>query len=185
VDGTMISIEPGQTLSQIATAFRIDSEAIRSVNDLPLGGKLPHRIFIPAVSTRSLAPRPGGSPSGAGRQVFHFVWPTQGIITTYFWQYHPGIDIANFTGTPELAAASGKVTWAGWGSYGIYVEIDHGNGFTTVYGHMSRVLVGQGQLVRQGQLIGLMGATGRATGPHLHFEIRYHGVAQNPLAYLG
>jgi murein DD-endopeptidase MepM/ murein hydrolase activator NlpD len=183
VDGTMISVERGQTLLQVAAAFRVDAEAIRSVNDLPLGGKLPSRLFIPAVSTRSIA-APASTAAAAGRELAHFAWPTQGIITQYFWRYHPGIDIANVTGTPEMAAARGRVTWAGWGSYGIYVEIDHGNGFTTVYGHMSKVLVTEGQWVTQGQLIGLMGATGRATGPHLHFELRYHGVPQNPLDYL-
>jgi murein DD-endopeptidase MepM/ murein hydrolase activator NlpD len=70
--------------------------------------------------------------------------------------------------------------FAGWGSYGIYVEIDHGNGFHTIYGHMSSVVVKTGQAVTQGQLIGLMGATGRASGPHLHFEIRYQGIPQDP-----
>jgi murein DD-endopeptidase MepM/ murein hydrolase activator NlpD len=87
-------------------------------------------------------------------------------------------------GTPEFAADAGKVVFAGWGSYGIYVEIDHGNGFHTIYGHMSAVLVATGQLVTQGQQIGLMGASGRATGPHLHFEIRFQGVPQNPIDLL-
>ena len=74
--------------------------------------------------------------------------------------------------------------FAGWGSYGIYVEIDHGNGFHTIYAHMSAVLVSAGQRVTQGERIGLMGATGWATGPHLHFEIRFHGVPQNPIDLL-
>ncbi|TMC63658.1 MAG: M23 family metallopeptidase [Chloroflexota bacterium] len=74
--------------------------------------------------------------------------------------------------------------FAGWGSYGIYVEIDHGNGFHSIYGHMSAVLVKTGDNVTQGQLLGLMGATGRATGVHLHFEIRYQGVPQNPIDLL-
>jgi murein DD-endopeptidase MepM/ murein hydrolase activator NlpD len=94
------------------------------------------------------------------------------------------LDIANDTGTPEVAADGGKVVWAGWGDYGIYVEIDHGNGFHTIYAHMSKVLVNKDQMVAKGQLLGLMGATGRATGPHLHFEIRYQGVPQNPLDLL-
>lgn len=113
-----------------------------------------------------------------------FTWPAQGIITTYFWQYHPGIDIANVEGTPELAADAGTVVFAGWGSYGLYVEIDHGNGFHTVYGHMSALLTRTGETVSPGEKIGLMGSTGRSTGPHLHFEIRYQGVPQNPLDFL-
>ena len=128
---------------------------------------------------------PVAAPASAGRErMVRFIWPTHGVITQPFWQFHPGIDIANVIGTPEIAADAGKVIWAGWGDYGIYVEIDHGNGFVTIYAHMSQVLVSDGQLVRQGQLLGLMGETGRATGPHLHFEIRYNGVPQNPLDLL-
>ena len=125
-----------------------------------------------------------GKPTESLHHLARFVWPARGTITTYFWQYHPGIDIANIEGTMEVAADAGQVVFAGWGSYGIYVEIDHGNGFHTVYGHMSRVLVSTGDLVSPGQEIGLMGSTGRSTGPHLHFEIRYQGVPQNPLDFL-
>jgi murein DD-endopeptidase MepM/ murein hydrolase activator NlpD len=187
VDGTLVPIDPNQSLTLLAQTFRVDPEALRRVNDLGPGSKLPNSLFIPAVSTAAILPAPAASPAdpSAGRaRVIRFGWPTQGVITQYFWRYHPGIDIANAVGTPELAADAGKVIWAGWGDYGIYVEIDHGNGFQTVYAHMSRALVRTGQTVAKGQLIGLMGATGRATGPHLHFEIRYLGVPQNPLDLL-
>jgi murein DD-endopeptidase MepM/ murein hydrolase activator NlpD len=113
-----------------------------------------------------------------------FSWPAQGVITTYFFDYHPGIDIANVEGSVELAADAGTVVVAGWGSYGLYVEIDHGNGFHTIYGHMASVTVAAGQPVSPGQRIGSMGSTGHSTGPHLHFEIRYQGAPQNPLDFL-
>ena len=129
-------------------------------------------------------PATAADPGGSRQQVVRFVWPTHGVITQYFWQYHPGIDIAADVGTQEFATDGGQVVFAGWGSYGIYVEIDHGNGFHSIYGHMSAVLVKTGEAVTQGQLIGLMGATGRATGPHLHFEIRFQGVPQNPIDLL-
>lgn len=129
-------------------------------------------------------PATASDPGGSRQHVIRFVWPTHGVITQSFWQYHPGIDIANTVGTQEVATAAGQVVFAGWGSYGIYVEIDHGDGFHSIYGHMSAVLVKTGATVTQGQLIGLMGATGRASGPHLHFEIRYLGVAQNPIDLL-
>jgi len=129
-------------------------------------------------------PATASDPGGSRERVMRFVWPTQGIITQYFWQYHPGIDIAAGVSTQEFASAAGQVVFAGWGSYGIYVEIDHGNGFHSIYGHMSAVLVKTGDTVSQGQLIGLMGATGRATGTHLHFEIRYQGIPQNPIDLL-
>ena len=129
-------------------------------------------------------PANAADPGGSRQQVFRFVWPTHGVITQPFWQFHPGIDIAAEVGTQEVATAAGRVLFAGWGSYGIYVEIDHGNGFHSIYGHMSAVLVKTGDNVTQGQLLGLMGATGRATGVHLHFEIRYQGVPQNPIDLL-
>jgi murein DD-endopeptidase MepM/ murein hydrolase activator NlpD len=131
-----------------------------------------------------MQPADASDPGGSREHVIRFVWPTHGLITQYFWQYHPGIDIAAEVGTREFATAGGQVVFAGWGSYGIYVEIDHGNGFHSIYGHMSAVLVKTGESVTQGQLIGLMGATGRATGTHLHFEIRYQGVPQNPIELL-
>jgi murein DD-endopeptidase MepM/ murein hydrolase activator NlpD len=131
-----------------------------------------------------MLPASASDPGGSRQHVIRFVWPTHGVITQSFWQYHPGIDIANDVGTQEVATAGGQVVFAGWGSYGIYVEIDHGDGFHSIYGHMSAVLVRTGDTVTQGQLIGLMGVTGRASGPHLHFEIRYQGVPQNPIDLL-
>ena len=186
VDGTMIQVDPTETLGVLARHFRMDASTIRAVNDLRLDGQLPPELFIPAMSTDA-AINPGASPDlgGVRQRVIRFGWPTKGIITQYFWQFHPGIDIGNDIGTPEVAADAGKVVFAGWGSYGIYVEIDHGNGFHTIYAHMSRTVVSAGQGVSKGQLIGLMGMTGRATGPHLHFEIRYNGNPQNPCGYLG
>ena len=143
----------------------------------------PHAL--PAVPTDDLAPPAAPAELVAIREhLVRFVWPTSGIITQTFYEYHPGIDIANDVGTPEVVAGAGQVVFAGWGSYGIYVEIDHGNGFHTIYGHMSAVLVKTGQVVTRGQEIGLMGATGRASGPHLHFEIRFQGAPQNPIDLL-
>ena len=186
VDGTLVPVDPNQRLELLAQTFRVNPDALRRVNGLSSDGKLPSQLFIPAMKTDAIAPVPAGSsnPSTGRERVVRFIWPTQGTLTQYFWQYHPGLDIANDVGTPELAADGGKVTWAGWGDYGIYVQIDHGNGFQTVYAHMSKVLVSVGQVVARGQRLGLMGATGRATGPHLHFEIRYQGNPQNPLDLL-
>lgn len=190
VDGTLIPVDPNQSLELLATTFRVDPDVLRRLNGIGPDGKLPSELFIPAVSTDAIAPpatpalAPVADPSSGRERVVRFTWPTHGVLTQYFWQYHPGIDIANDVGTPEVAADGGKVIWAGWGDYGIYVQIDHGNGFQTVYAHMSRVLVSVGEMVGKGQPIGLMGATGRATGPHLHFEIRYQGIPQNPLDLL-
>ncbi|MBQ9926293.1 MAG: M23 family metallopeptidase, partial [Clostridia bacterium] len=84
------------------------------------------------------------------------------------------------------ASDGGRVTYAGWkGNYGYCVFIDHGNGYTTVYAHCSKLLVKVGQSVAKGETIAKVGSTGRSTGPHLHFEIRVNGKHQNPLNYIG
>ncbi|HEX8841767.1 MAG TPA: M23 family metallopeptidase [Sphingomicrobium sp.] len=99
---------------------------------------------------------------------------------------HPGIDLAGAYGTPIYATADGTVVRAGWnsGGYGNLVEIDHGRGITTRYGHMSAVLVHAGDHVTRGQQIGRMGSTGRSTGNHLHYEVRIDGRAVNPIPFM-
>jgi murein DD-endopeptidase MepM/ murein hydrolase activator NlpD len=98
---------------------------------------------------------------------------------------HTGVDMTASTGTPVKAGAPGVVAWAGpRGGYGNAVIVDHGNQFATVYAHASAVKVSVGQTVRTGQTVALAGATGMATGPHLHFEVRILGVPVNPVAYM-
>jgi len=98
---------------------------------------------------------------------------------------HEGVDFVVPKGTPIYASAGGVVAYAALHpQYGNLVEIDHGNGVITRYAHNSKLLVQVGQVVRRGQKISLSGATGRATGPHMHFEVRYKGVAQNPVRFL-
>ena len=99
--------------------------------------------------------------------------------------FHEGVDFAAETGTPINSAASGKVIYADvHPAYGKCVEIDHGNGLVTRYAHGSELLVKEGDLVVRGQRIARVGSTGRSTGPHLHFEVRLNGVAQNPGRFL-
>ncbi len=99
--------------------------------------------------------------------------------------WHSGIDIANSTGTTVRAAAYGKVTFAGTSSgYGYNIVIDHGNGYKTRYAHLSKMLVSVGDVVEKGEKIGLMGMTGRATGPHLHFEVIYKGDTLDPRKFV-
>jgi murein DD-endopeptidase MepM/ murein hydrolase activator NlpD len=99
--------------------------------------------------------------------------------------FHPGLDLVARTGTPILAAAGGRVVFAGEKSgYGNAVEIDHGNGLMTRYGHASKIVVQVGDLVLPRQFIAEVGSTGRSTGPHLHFEVLVNGAPVNPAAYL-
>lgn len=98
---------------------------------------------------------------------------------------HEGVDMAGSTSDPIYAAADGKVVVSGWdGGYGKCIMISHGNGFKTVYGHMSKILVQEGAWVKKGQKIGLVGSTGVSTSAHLHFEVRLNDVPTDPLQYI-
>ncbi len=132
---------------------------------------------------------PQGSATGT------LMWPTSaGRISSYYgyrylfneYKLHGGLDIAISTGTPLYAADGGTVEIAGdlGNTYGTYVVINHGNGMKTLYAHMSKLSVKKGDLVNKGDLIGKSGATGRVTGPHLHFEVRIDGSRVNPSKYL-
>lgn len=133
----------------------------------------------------------GGAPSGVA-SVTPSIWPAAGSVSSPYglrWggsDFHPGIDIANDMGTPIRATADGVVSVAGWnsGGYGNMVDIDHGNGVMTRYGHASYVVVTPGQHVRRGQVIAYMGSTGYSTGPHVHYEVRINGQAVDPSSYL-
>ena len=101
-------------------------------------------------------------------------------------RFHKGIDLGTPTGTPIRAARDGRVVSAGWGQgYGNRIIIDHGNGYETLYAHLDRLVVKVGDRVTKEAVIGLSGSTGYVTGPHLHFEIRFNQVAQNPMNYFG
>ncbi len=122
--------------------------------------------------------------------------PAQGVVSSLFGsridpidgqkKFHHGVDIAAPTGTPIKAAAAGRVTFAGERpGYGNLIELDHGNGLVTRYGHNATNLVAVGQEILVGQAIALVGATGRATGSHVHFEVRQDGKPVNPATMLG
>lgn len=123
------------------------------------------------------------------------IWPTSGQVTSRFgyrsspWggggEFHPGIDIANDFGTPIVAAADGKIIYSDWFSgYGKMVQIDHGHGIVTLYGHCQQLLVQAGETVKKGQLISYMGSTGLSTGSHLHYEVRVNDKAVDPASFL-
>ncbi len=137
----------------------------------------------PATVSVGTKPRPKGVGTGT------FKMPTSGRLSSPFgmrWgRMHNGIDLAASVGTPIYAADEGTVIKSEYkGSYGNVVVIDHKNGYTTYYAHNSQNLVSVGDTIKKGDLIAKMGATGRATGSHLHFEIRYNDVPQNPMNYL-
>ena len=124
------------------------------------------------------------------------IWPVPGRINSAFGRridpfhgggsFHPGIDLDAESGTPVVATADGVVIDAGWmGGYGKRVAISHGkNGLSTVYAHLTEIFATPGQVVRRGEVVGRAGRTGRSTGTHLHYEVRYHGTQVNPYKYL-
>jgi murein DD-endopeptidase MepM/ murein hydrolase activator NlpD len=137
--------------------------------------------WINAANAERPAPSVGG-----------LIMPANGPVTSYFGnRYHPilhftrfhaGLDIGASWGSPIVAAADGQVVGAGWaGGYGREVQIAHGGGIVSLYGHMSEIVAQPGSFVRAGQVIGYVGSSGLSTGPHLHFEVREGGTPVNPL----
>jgi murein DD-endopeptidase MepM/ murein hydrolase activator NlpD len=123
------------------------------------------------------------------------IWPVRGFISSGFgWrinpisggkEFHEGIDIATQSGNHIVAPSNGIVSFAGRDDgYGLMVIIDHGYGITTLYGHMSKIEVKAGEIVKRGQVIGLVGDTGFSTGPHLHYQVMINGIPVNPMRYL-
>lgn len=123
-----------------------------------------------------------------------FRWPLRGRVSSGYGRrdisvggntFHGGVDLAAATGTAVGAAGAGVVSRAGWaGAYGYVVYIDHPGGAQTRYGHLSQILTNVGAVLEQGDTLGLVGSTGASTGPHLHFELRFHGRTVDPLGYL-
>ncbi len=192
MDGAYHEVKAGDTLQSIAERYRVDVSTIveSEYNDLeePYQVQAGQRLVVPG-GTRPLVPRyvqatappPTDAPRGSGS----FMWPTSGYLTQGFWLGHQAIDIGGPTGTPIHAADTGYVSATGWmGGYGNYIIVNHGNGFETLYAHLSEIRVIAGQGVQRGHLIGLMGSSGRSTGPHLHLEIRQGGIKRNPLGFL-
>jgi len=200
VTGMIHKVKRGETIFSIAKKYDVTAQQIinwpfNSYADdetfelaagqvliVPDGVKPAEVLWDPKRYVAQTTPN-AGAVSATGQ----FIWPAGGTISQRYVWYHRGIDIANKSGPLILAADSGKVTMVGWpdaGGYGNRVMIDHGNGFQTLYAHLSGISVTAGQTVNRGDVIGRMGSTGRSTGTHLHFEIRTGGSIVNPLEYL-
>jgi murein DD-endopeptidase MepM/ murein hydrolase activator NlpD len=213
VSGLVIEVKPGQTLEGLAKEHKVTTAKIIKTNGLEdeqlvvgqvlvLPGAKGEPIPTPKPTKKpttksNSSTKSGGSSGGSARPPKtysggNFAWPAPGgRISQYYHYGHYGLDIDGSTGDRIVAAAGGTVTFAGWKSNGggYQVWIAHGSGLYTTYNHMSGVSVGRGQRVSKGQKIGRMGATGYASGSHLHFEvwrgpIWNGGRRVNPLAYL-
>jgi murein DD-endopeptidase MepM/ murein hydrolase activator NlpD len=202
VTGVVHKVRRGETIYSIAKKYDVEAQNIVNwpfntfTNDetfalavgqslIVPGGVKPEEVAEEALAARRLArlTPDAGTVSATGQ----FIWPAAGQISQYPVWYHMAVDISN-KGAPDiLAADAGRVVVAGYPDrygYGNRVMIDHGNGFQTLYAHLSQIYVKEGQTVARGAAIGKMGSTGRSTGVHLHFEVRKSGVLMNPLNYL-
>lgn len=201
VTGVRHTVKRGETIYSIAKSYQVDAQNIIDypfntfANDETFALSAGQELIIPdgikpkevvvdkaTLVTRTVAPIPGVVGEG------NFMWPTSGYISQRYSWYHQAVDIANASHPDILASQGGTVVTAGWnaGGYGNYVVINHGNGYQTLYAHMvtGSIVVKAGQVVTQGQKLGVMGSTGRSTGTHLHFEVIGPGGKLNPLTVL-
>ena len=170
-------------LDRRIAAFVAESDALGK-EAASLSALIRSRERPPRASRGGADGAASGPASAAG-----VIWPLRGPVTSEYgprWgRMHEGMDISASSGTPIRAAKGGEVIFVGQqGGYGNMTLIDHGGGFVTAYPHQSRFGTTEGASVAQGQVIGFVGCTGSCTGPHLHFETRINGAAQNPRRYL-
>ena len=213
VTGVVRVVHEGDTVDGLASVYRADSEDIinwpgnqldpdnpalieDSVIVVPGGERDFVQWTVPRIARAKRNPLPMSAGPGACTGGYQggavgsgsFIWPASNrYLSGYNYSgYHPAIDIAAGLGAPIYASDSGVVVFAGWSNwgYGYMVVVDHGNGWQTLYSHLSQWNVNCGQSVYQGNVLGLSGSTGNSTGPHLHFEINYQGTRVNPWNYL-
>ncbi len=206
IDGVFYKWKEGDTLESISNEFKVDQEAILNWTPNKVdrtnpefqpdtyvmvpGGQREFQVWVVPTIPRGPAgvnsSIPGACDTSAGGAygTGTFIWPTnnQFISGNDYWSGHLAIDIGAMLGDYVYASDSGVVVYAGGisGGYGNMVMIDHGNGYQTLYAHLSAIKVTCGASVYQGQVIGLAGSTGNSTGAHLHFEVRYLGGFLNP-----
>lgn len=199
VDGIRHKVLKGETVASIGKKYGLQDAQVQAIVDFPFNdfvnnetfdlavgqylmvpGGLKQKTSVPTATYASKLTPNAGAVSATGG----FVWPASGVISQGYSFYHKAIDIAGSGSI--LAADSGTVIASGWDSsgYGSRVVVDHNNGKKTLYAHMATLQVVVGQTVNKGDVLGVMGSTGRSTGRHLHFEIRQDNVLLNPLDFL-
>ncbi len=201
-DGVLHKVRPGENVYRISRRYGVSADeivranGIRDVRKLQIGTRLwiPYGRISAASRGRGatqVAMRPPGYRSMVKRETkLDFGWPVRGRLTSRFGRrhgrLHEGVDVSARSGTKIRAAEAGVVTHSGGGlgAYGRVVIVKHTGHYSTVYAHNRRNRVRRGDFVDRGQVIGEVGSTGNATGPHVHFEIRYKDQPLDPLGYL-
>ena len=178
--GALSTSIPAQDLSMNELTWQLDALSRHMENRYDYMGILENRLFDAKVKKKLM---PTVKPVDVEWNASSFGWRIDPITGQN--ALHEGVDFLVDTGTPVHAAADGMVVVAEFHpQYGYVVDIDHGNDFITRYAHNSKILVKAGSLVQRGAIIAESGSTGRSTGPHVHFEVRYKGIAQNPNRFL-
>lgn len=187
-NGLLYTVKTGDSLSRISQNYNVSLNNLLDWNRLESSVLIKgQRLFLPGavLSAKTID-------SVLGKL---FIYPTRGRLTSGFgWrnspftgvrELHRGVDLANNIGTLVVASRTGRVSKTGYDAvYGNFIIISHDDGFHTLYGHLSKILVSKGAYVKQGQKIGLMGTSGLTTGPHLHFGVFKNGQAVNPFIYI-
>lgn len=201
VSGVLVTVKSGDTLLALANKYDSNIDKIIETNRLNADEGLPTGLEIvlpdghpptappPVPSYASPVPNYPKPPNANVSNVANasLIWPTSGhVITQYYGWSHTGLDIDGDYDSPIYASHDGVVTTAGWnsGGYGLQIMIKSDDGVMTRYAHSSKIFVGVGNRVKKGQVIAMVGTTGRSTGTHLHFEIYINGQRVNPLAYV-
>jgi len=205
--GVYHRVKSGETLFSISRTYDVPVYRIKDANYLRSADVIHpgQRLFIPgadnpkAVKKTQKKKKPNDSNKNKRHasisgdipvNAVKFIWPVQGVMTSGFGPrsggFHSGIDISAPTGKPVIASAPGRVIYSSnkQRGYGNLVIIEHNSDFFTVYAHLHKRLAKEGQRIKKGEVIGQVGSTGRSTGPHLHFEIRYHKRAIDPYPLL-
>jgi murein DD-endopeptidase MepM/ murein hydrolase activator NlpD len=199
IDGVLHTVTEGESLESVSNLYGIPQEEIIAYE--PNNLEFPYRLYpgtqivvpgavrevfvwtAPSLPATSDSTGSGISPLIQGTGTF--IWPIGSRrITQGYWYGHQAIDVSAAEGSAVIASDTGTVTWAGWNVYGYgnLIVVNHGNGYETYYAHLSSIAVVPGQIVYQGNYIGASGNTGRSSGPHLHFEIRYYNALLSPLS---
>lgn len=201
--GIIHTLRKGETLEDISLKYNVNIRKVIRVNQIldPNDIESGMELFVPDAKitnefTKELLEKSGVYVGARGGSAFYFVFPCRQAKSTSGFGYrrdpftgrrafHAGVDITPGYGSAVYASMNGVVTYSGWmGGYGKLVVVTHSNGYSTRYGHLSRITVKKGTRVNQGQRIGSVGSTGRSTGPHLHFEIRKDNKALNPKKFI-